>query len=470
MHSDVNVQATLLPIVPVFTAPLTNIVTATSFFISGDVLGLWQLSYEWRKDGVPIPGQSGPFPRGQRYQELYFDTVDPSLSGTYSLTVKNDFGSVTSSAKIEVRSLLCSEVGGNPILTNHVSFTNSFSFQLDTPFQRAHIYYTLDGTEPNFSSLEYSHAVTLTETADLQAIVYSSDFTTSTLIDPIHFEKASTVNFYYQIVGHGTIEGQVSNVPKGSKVTLRAVPDPGSVFVYWDLRSQIEDPEITIQGDTDTSVKATFATPLSVKVSGQGTVEIEPDSPAYAPGLTLSLYPKPDSRSYFVRWSSGESSVPLQLGSGYGEPPTALFAPLPSGKASLIVVSKGFGFITGITTNVFAVGTSVNLEAKPFDNGTFLRWSGDVSSTNPSLKVDLETSKIIYAEFENKPTLRYNIFNSNVFVFDADGVGSIIELYSSSDLKEWHQETSRTNFSGILSKDWAPEGPSRFFKAQRRGR
>jgi hypothetical protein len=50
--------------------------------------GTEPLTFEWRRDGTPVPAGSGP--------TLRFDRAGPSLAGGYQLVVANGFGSVTS--------------------------------------------------------------------------------------------------------------------------------------------------------------------------------------------------------------------------------------------------------------------------------------------------------------------------------------------------------------------------------------
>jgi hypothetical protein len=450
---------------PVFYEPLFDVTSINRFVLTASATGVPPLHYEWRKDGVLIPGQ---------IPELSFDTIDPSISGTYTLTATNSYGSETTTAKVVVPAVLASIpdiFGGIPIFTNHVLFTNSFVFDLITPYQGAHIFYTLDGKGPTFASPEFHGLISIYDDTTLRAVVYTSDFSKSAYLDPIQFEKAQTVNLNYQIDGLGTIAGKVSTAPKGSSVSLRAVPVPGSFFAFWQIPEFNDNPEITVQADKDMFLRAVFAAPLSITIGGAGTVEVVPDSPGYTPGTEVLLYPKPASGSYFVRWSDPTSSaIPFQLSAGFDFPPTALFIALPSGQVSLTVISKGPGSVSGIATNVFPSGSSVSLDAQPIPGKKFLRWSGDATGTNASMTLSLPVSKIIYAKFENSPSVEVDTSSHVIFARNSTGIGSVIDFYSSLNLKDWHQDSSKTNFSGFAFESFGLTNSAQFFKAVQRER
>jgi len=69
-------------------AGATDLITGDAFTLSVAASGTRPLSFQWRKDGEPIPGATGPV--------LQFDSLAPDDSGVYTVTVSNAAGSVTS--------------------------------------------------------------------------------------------------------------------------------------------------------------------------------------------------------------------------------------------------------------------------------------------------------------------------------------------------------------------------------------
>jgi alpha-tubulin suppressor-like RCC1 family protein len=117
---------------------------------------------------------------------------------------------------------------------------------------------------------------------------------------------------------HGTVQTSptATTFPLDTPVTLTAVPDPGYLFVGWtgDIPpGQKGVNPLPVVMDRDRQIVANFLTTevekgtLSVEVTGQGSVTVDPDLVYYALGTTLRLTATPAPGYRFVRW---EGDVP----------------------------------------------------------------------------------------------------------------------------------------------------------------
>lgn len=106
------------------------------------------LSYQWRLDGVDVPGETSP--------TLTLTGVAPRAGGAYVVVVTNLFGSVTSAPA--VLNLVAGAISINGQQVNGSSYVVSGAVlvTIDNYFQNGSAYYTLDGTAPTTASQRYS--------------------------------------------------------------------------------------------------------------------------------------------------------------------------------------------------------------------------------------------------------------------------------------------------------------------------
>jgi len=168
--------------------------------------------------------------------------------------------------------------------------------------------------------------------------------------------------------------------PCGTEVTGVATAALGWQFLGWlgDLAGTNWLATLTVTENK--CATAVFGTPLSLAVSGAGTVSAQPAVPAYPYGLPVRLVARPDAGHYFAGWAGVPDALanPASLVVDRAAPAvTAHFAALGAGQVALAVVPEGFGRVTTAPrANVYPVGTLVTNLAVPAPGQTFLGWGG----------------------------------------------------------------------------------------------
>jgi hypothetical protein len=156
------------------------------------------------------------------------------------------------------------------------------------------------------------------------------------------------------------------------------------------------------------NIEAIFGTVVGTNATGGGSIVLSQPNPIPF-GTTLEASAVPISGNYFVIWSgaaSGTNSPTTVVVTGANPTINVLFTTLPGGKYSLAVVVMGNGSVAvSPQQNYYNPGDSVTLSASTTNAGTsFYGWTGDVSGTNSSIVVVMNTSKVVQANFGALPT------------------------------------------------------------------
>jgi len=135
-----------------------------------------------------------------------------------------------------------------------------------------------------------------------------------------HFEEEVVVEEYeltINIDGEGTVEVDEEEVQdgwreifeEGTDVTLKAISAEGWRFEEWTGTEETSE-EITITMDQNKSITAHFEEvvvvdtyELTVKIEGEGTVNIDPDRDEYEEGTEVALTAEPNEGWKFVEWT-----------------------------------------------------------------------------------------------------------------------------------------------------------------------
>ena len=236
--------------------------------------------------------------------------------------------------------------------------------------------------------------------------------------------------------GSVTADGQViapaTYYPTGSVVTLAATASNGWTFLGWQGDASGTNNPLGVTLNQTNNIQAIFGTVVETNAVGGGSIVLNLPNPIPF-GTTLTASAVPNAGNYFLVWSGAASgtNTPTTIAVTSANPTiSALFTTLPGGKYSLGVIVMGNGSVAiSPQQNYYNAGDSVTLNASTTYPGTgFYGWTGDVSGTNGSINVVLNTSKIVQANFGALPTVNISPQNLMVFagsnaVFSANAAG-----------------------------------------------
>jgi formylglycine-generating enzyme required for sulfatase activity len=128
-------------------------------------------TYQWFKGINAIAGATNAI--------LEFSQFVESDAGTYRVVASNVVGGVTSSdAVLSYRSALQVSIDGKPV-TGVFRTLNPVQVELQFASTEWLIFYTLDGTDPDFASIPYVGPFTISQPANLRVVAYSATFAES---------------------------------------------------------------------------------------------------------------------------------------------------------------------------------------------------------------------------------------------------------------------------------------------------
>ena len=154
---------------------------------------------QWQFNGTNIPGATG----------YSYTVTNAQLSdaGGYSFVITNPEGSVTCQPAImQVVPYGAPSIQiNNQLAVGTVSAEGSAQLTISGGFTNGFIFYTLDGTTPTIGSPFYTGPVTLTNSAIVQAMSLSADFTQTAFAPAVPVQIIPLYNLQTSVVGSGTI-------------------------------------------------------------------------------------------------------------------------------------------------------------------------------------------------------------------------------------------------------------------------
>ena len=318
--------------------------TPVSFTISA--VGAQPLFYQWTlNDSVPVPGGTNA--------TLQIPSAVDSVAGLYNVTVTNLYGSVRSdpvNLNVFGRSAPRVSVDGHEglffNLTNRVAVP--VSIMPDPP--TAQVYYTVDGSAPSFTSIRYSGGFNLSTSATLRVIAYDVDSSSAQSAPvPVHLYVTPPV----VSVGGQTNGFSYTNVPL---VTVSLSPALAGFPVRYTLDGSIPDTNSLL-----------YLGPFTVT----NTVSVRAST--LAPGMDVI---------------PGDA-IPVHL---YFYYPVTLVQS-PDGDTRVTPAPEADGTYLSESVIQFVA------KARTGSGWSFLRWSGDVSGTNPALQVTVDRPLRVVPEF-----------------------------------------------------------------------
>ncbi|MCX7726664.1 MAG: carbohydrate binding domain-containing protein [Chitinispirillaceae bacterium] len=158
---------------------------------------------------------------------------------------------------------------------------------------------------------------------------------------------------------------------------------------------------------------------LTVNVSGNGKVTINPEKTSYDSGTTVTLTAQPNSGYKLKSWSGDvtgtNTTVTITMNSNKSV--TATFVDINAKPTyTLTIVTKGSGIVeVDPDQREFDSGKVVTLIASPVVNYTFNGWSGDTSTTERIIEVIMNKNKSFTASFSGPDLSIENLIKNGDF-------------------------------------------------------
>ncbi len=279
--------------------------------------------------------------------------------------------------------------------------------------------------------------------------------------------------------------GSISLNPAGgiytnnSAVTLTASPSNGWTFLQWLGDADGTNSPTNIVVNSDKKIEALFGTTLGTAIIGNGSVTVQPQAPLYPFGYRVHLAGVPQPSNYFALWGNAVSSTnnPIDFTITNASPSvTAVFSSLSTGQVALSIAVEGGGHVDiNPYSNRYAAGQTVNLQAIPDTDESFLGWIGDISETNASIAVLLDVSKVATAHFTRKPRLgiswsgvQPNSGEPRLFIVGELGSVVVVEAIADLGQTNWPAIATLTNTYGrsVLSDSAATNFVRRFYRGK----
>ncbi len=427
--------------------------------------------YYWLYNNNPLANQTNA--------ALNLQSVTPAQAGLYSVIVSNFLGSVTSApALLRVKSVAI--FLGDQLLTNGTySFASPPTLSVRSAFMNGSAFYTLDGSPPSLSSIPYTGPFTVTQNATVRAIGYSADFAQS--------EEADSVNVMmlvnHTLTASASGGGSIGLSPPGGTylstniVSATAVASPGSFFFYWLGDAAGTGATVNISMERDKTIYAVFGTTLATTVAGSGQVLLNPPGGRYPYGAIVRLTGVPQPGSNFGSWGNAATGNINPLYFGISSPTqtvSAIFGVLPANQASLTVLINGAGRVNlNPQANAYPTNQSVALTAVPDSGQSFVNWSGDASATQNPLTISMNVSKVITANFSDRPFLRASRpgvegLTAQGFRFTlVNDLQLVWQIFGTTNLATWDNLGKVTNSTGEVqfTDPGALSRPQRFYRA-----
>jgi len=434
--------------------PKTALVGDAVSFNAG-VSGSPLLSYTWLLNGAPVNGGTAA--------TLTLPSVTTTQAGLYSLVVTNFAGAITSApAMLRVKSVELYS-GAQLLAGGTYVFSNTPTFTVRSAFPSGAIYYTLDGSAPNFASLLYTGPFQVPVSATVRALGYSADFLQSEEADPVNAIVLVNHTLSTSTGGGG---GNVTLSPPGgtyigsNTVTATAAPWPGWTFLYWQGDAAGTSPTANLTMERDKAVRAVFGTTLSTTVAGSGQVQLYPASGPYAYGSVVRLTGVPQAGNYFGAWGNAASGNTNPLYFTITSPTqtvSSIFGATAAGQVALTLEISGHGQVqANPRANAYPLNQAVTLTAVPEAGQSFAGWSGDASGTQNPLTISMTQAKVISANFSARPVLR--VSQAGIEGWSESGMRftvlgdpqTILQIYGSTNLTAWESLGLVTNSSGTV--------------------
>ena len=186
---------------------------------------------------------------------------------------------------------------------------------------------------------------------------------------------------------------------------------------------------------------------LTVNIEGEGTVDVDPDLPAYEEGTEVNLTVIPANGWEFLEWTGDVTGTDLEVTITMDDDKmvTAVFAKIPPTTYNLTVNIDGEGTVdVDPDLPEYDHGTVVSLTATAATGWEFVEWTGDAIGTDFEVNITMDENKTVTAVFEEVPEHNYTL------TVNVEGEGSVD---IDPDLPEYEHGTP-VNLTAIPPSGW----------------
>ena len=379
-----------------------TIVEGTSASLTVTAMGSAPLSYQWQSYGTDISGATNT--------SLVFTNAQLTNGGVYSVLVSNSFG-FTNSANAVLQVLPPGapsiQVNGQ-LAVGTMTVIDSAQVTISGGFPGGFIFVTLDGSVPSFSSPLYTSAISLTNSATVQAMSLSADFSQIAFAPAVQVQITTVYNLQTSVVGSGTVSVNPPTGPylSNSVVTLTATPGANWLFDHWrgDVTGSQNPLSVTMNGPR--IVQAVFVPVpfynLQTSAIGSGTISVNPPIGPYLSNSVVTLTATPAANWLFDHWTGDATGSVNPLNVTMNGPRTVQGVFVQTYPVTVSTPGGGNVTVNGqaiAPATFYPVGTVLTLTATASSGWSFLRWQGDATGTSNPLNVTVNQTNNIQAIF-----------------------------------------------------------------------
>ena len=398
-----------LPIITTQPIGLTNLAGSTgSISIGATATGTEparRLSYQWRLAGTNLLLATNNI--------LPLPNLSASQAGNYDVVISNFVGSVTSSPAVVDLRLILVRINGL-IPGGSITATGSVSVSVSGGYPGGFLFYTVDGSTPSSGSTVYAGPFTLTNSAVVQVMALSADFSQTAFATPVTVQIIPLYALQTSIVGSGTLTTNPATGPyvSNSVVTLTANAAPRFVFDHWAGDAAGSQNPLSVTMIAPRNIQAVFvqtAFPLTVSSPGGGSVtangQVIAPATYYPTGSVVTLSAAANSGWSFLGWQGNASGTtnPLSITMNQTNNIQAIFGTAVSTNAL-------GGSVVLSLPNPVPFGTVLSVSAIPDLGNYFSTWGGSLSGTNAPARLTVTNAvPAVSALFATLPGGKYSL-------------------------------------------------------------
>ena len=368
--------------------------------LSVSVLSGGTPSLQWFFNGTILPNETNA--------DLFITSFDMTKAGVYSVTVSNQFSVANAASIVRMTNSPTVTINGVLIGGGGVTRTNSATVVLAaTTNMYPKLHYTLDGSEPDFTSPLYTSPFVTSNSATVRAIAYNNLVTDKYEAATVALKVIPTYPLTISN-GGGTVAISPSHdinpnfYLSNTIVTLSATPGSGWSFTHWTGSVNSADSVINVTMDQPRTLQAVFVTTLNFFTNGNGYITTDPPTGPFPYGTTVTLTGVAGTTSYFFGWAGYLSGFvnPLKIVVTNATGITALFGNLSGNQVKLVALPIGGGSLSfNPAKNVYTNGEVVAVSAISTSNRIFSVWSGAATGSENPILITLNGNTFLNGHF-----------------------------------------------------------------------